>query len=45
LGIEIETRERVLPPRHAELPLLPLDLEELSDEEAINALLSDGGRR
>jgi phthiocerol/phenolphthiocerol synthesis type-I polyketide synthase C len=45
LGIEIESREQLLPPRPAESPLLPLQVEELSDEEAINALLSDGGRR
>jgi acyl transferase domain-containing protein/acyl carrier protein len=45
LGIEIETREQVLPLRTAESPLLALPVEELSDEEAINALLSDGGRR
>jgi myxalamid-type polyketide synthase MxaE and MxaD len=45
LGIEIETREQALPLRPAESPLLPLQVEELSDEEAINALLSDGGRR
>ena len=45
LGLEIETREQPLPPRAAESSLLPLQVEELSDEEAINALLSDGGRR
>jgi acyl transferase domain-containing protein/acyl carrier protein len=45
LGIEIETREQVLPLRTAESPLLALQVEELSDEEAIKALLSDGGRR
>jgi acyl transferase domain-containing protein/acyl carrier protein len=45
LGIEVETREPALPPRRGESPLVPLQVEELSDEEAINALLSDGGRR
>ncbi len=44
LGIEIETREQALPQRSAGSPL-PLQVEELSDEEAINALLSDGGGR
>jgi acyl transferase domain-containing protein/acyl carrier protein len=43
MGLEIETRE-LLPPRPAESSLLPLQVEELSDEEAISALLSDGGR-
>jgi hypothetical protein len=44
LGIEIETREQALPQRSAGSPL-PLQVEELSDEEAINVLLSDGGKR
>jgi acyl carrier protein len=45
LGIEIETREQPLPQRIAESPRRPLQVEELSDEEAINALLSEGGGR
>jgi NADPH:quinone reductase-like Zn-dependent oxidoreductase/NADP-dependent 3-hydroxy acid dehydrogenase YdfG/acyl carrier protein len=45
LGVEIETANDPRPVRSADTQQIPLGVEELSDEQAISALLSNGEKR